>query len=129
MSPNLRSNFWYRAKVISGKKLGRVLDFPTINLDNPGILAGNKEGVYACRLNIKGKIYQGVLYFGPRIMLKETRNVVEIFILDFNRDIYGTEVFFQLVKFIRKPRDFPDFAEFKKQLEEDSRQARKILLK
>lgn len=118
---------WYKAKVIHGKKLATTLGFPTLNLDNPDVMAGEREGVYACWLKVDKKIYKGALYYGPRLILNETAKILEIYVFDFDKEIYGKEVSFQLVDFIRGVRNFPDFASFKKQLTLDCQKAQDLL--
>lgn len=115
------------AKVIPGKKIGRTLGFPTINLDSPGLMTGKKEGVYACLVNFQEKIYKGILYYGPRLILNEKENILEIYLFDFDKDIYEQEIIFQLKGFIRPVKDFRSFELFKKQLADDCQIAREIL--
>lgn len=129
MSPNLSTNNWYQAKVIPGKQIGRKLGFPTINLDNPALLTGKKEGVYACLTKIDNKIYKGVLYYGPRLILDEQENILEICIFGFTKELYGKIIGFQLKGYIRPVKNFSSFNLFKKQLASDSSRAKKILLK
>jgi riboflavin kinase/FMN adenylyltransferase len=113
------SKKWYQSRVTHGKKLGRTIGYPTINLDNPELLEEEKEGVYGALVNIDGKIYQGALYYGPRKVLKETTNVIEIFVFDFSKELYDQKVTFSLHAFIRGVMDFADFSLLKKQLESD----------
>ncbi len=120
-------NIWLSGKVIRGRGLAKKFKSPTLNFNNPDILLGQREGVYACFLKINKKIYQGVLYYGPRLILKEKENILEIFVFDFNKEIYGETVFFQLAGFIRKPKNFSDFVSFQKQLKQDCHKAIKIL--
>ncbi|OGG26794.1 hypothetical protein A2960_01330 [Candidatus Gottesmanbacteria bacterium RIFCSPLOWO2_01_FULL_39_12b] len=119
---------WLKAKVIEGKKLGRTLGYPTLNLDQPYLLTGKKEGVYACKMKIGGKLYHGALYYGPRLILKEKNNILEIFVFDFTKAIYGQEVSFQVLDYIRPVKKFGNLIDFKKQLESDCRKAKSILL-
>lgn len=110
---------WFNSQVIQGNRIGRLLGFPTINMEIPGDLEQFKQGVYAAKLKINNKNYIGALYFGPRKMLGETKNRLEIFILDFKNQIYGEKISFQILNFIRPPKDFADFSEYKKQLDSD----------
>lgn len=119
----------FSAKVIQGKQIGRKLGFPTINLDKPTILQGQKEGVYACLVKIEDEIHKGILYYGPRLILKEKENILEIYLFDFDKDICDQTISFQLKNYIREVKDFPDFEEFKKQLILDCSRTREILLK
>lgn len=114
-----RINNWYRGKVLRGQKLGRVLGFPTANLDFNILPKSTKEGVYACLVKYKNKRYKGALYFGPRLVLGEENIVLEIYILDFKQQIYGQEICWQMGKFIRPAKNFPSMEDLKIQLQKD----------
>ena len=86
-------NIWLSGRVVRGRGLAKKIKSPTLNFNNPNILLGQKKGVYACWLKINKKIYQGVLYYGPRLILKQKKNILEIFIFDFDKKIYGERVF------------------------------------
>lgn len=122
----MRETIWFKAKVIPGKQIGRTLGYPTLNLSDPKILAGFETGVYAAFVKIGVKIYQGVLYFGPRKVLSETNNIIEIFLLNFGSQIYGEKISFRLIQFIRKVMDFSNFDFLKKQIEKDVNQAKAV---
>lgn len=113
--------------MIAGKQIGKTLGFPTINLDNPGLLTGEREGVYACLVKIDNSLHKGVLYFGPRLILGEKENILEIYLFDFDKNIYGQTISFLLKGFIRPVENFPDFELFKKQLILDCQSASEIL--
>ena len=118
---------WINDRVIHGKKIGRVLGFPTINLENPKLLEGEREGVYLSEIQINGKKYHGVLFFGPRLILKEKEKVLEIFLIDFDENVYGKEVSFRLLEYIRGVRNFKSKKSFQKQLSADFQKAREII--
>ena len=120
-------NIWLSGKVIKGRGLAKKIKSPTLNFSNPNVLFGQREGVYACFLKINKKVYKGVLYYGPKLILNEKENILEIFVFDFNKEIYGETVFFQLAGFIRRPKNFLNFISFQKQLKQDSYKAMKIL--
>ena len=120
-------NRWYKAKVIRGKNQGKNIGFPTINLDNSALLKRSKKGVYLSHLKINQKDYYGLLYYGPRLVLNETRNILEIFILDFSNVVYGKIVKFRLMEFIRGIMNFSDIQELKKQIEKDLAYAREMI--
>lgn len=114
-----QADTWYEGIVISGSRLGRTLGFPTANLD-PAILTGiTRKGVYAATVRIDGQLYTGALYIGPRLILNETKRMLEIFVLDFDSDLYGKTVDFQLGAFIREPMDFDSFEALTAQLKSD----------
>lgn len=97
---------WCFGVVQKGKKLGHQIGFPTVNLD-PNILSPHLErGVYSCEVVIEGKKYLGALFFGPRLILNEKTDVLEIHIIDFKNEIYGKKIKFKLNRFIREPMNF-----------------------
>jgi riboflavin kinase / FMN adenylyltransferase len=118
---------WYTGAVQHGQKLGRTIGFPTINLDAHILSSEIEKGVYACTVDVDGHIYGGALYYGPRLVLDETKDVLEIHILGFDQDVYGKEIQFKLRAFIRPPLDFPSFDEFKVQLEKDVEEVKTYL--
>lgn len=107
---------WHAGKVLEGNHLGRTIGFPTLNLD-PAILQGNQqEGVYASVVKYGNKSYIGALYVGPRLVMDETKRVIEIHVLNFDQIIYGKSIHFQLGRYIRGVKDFGSFEELKIQL-------------
>ena len=110
---------WYLSKVFKGTQTGRTINFPTINLDPTVLPAIYKEGVYASLVNYNQKEYKGALYFGPRLVLKETKNVLEIFVFDFDKEIYNETIEFQIRDYVRGVLNFKSMEQMKKQLEDD----------
>lgn len=110
---------WYESKVFKGNKQGRTIGFPTLNLDPSVLPQGHKEGVYAALAKHDGKVYKGALFFGPRAILKETKKVLEIYLIDFSKEIYDNIIVFQILDYIREVRNFSSFDELKKQIAKD----------
>src|SRR3989338_4727101 len=125
MSVNFPSKS-FKAQVIHGRKMGKKFGFPTINLDNPRILSGFNNGVYAASVAIEGKNYQGLLYKGPRLILGETETVLEIYLLQFDEEIYNQTVSFRLLGLLRGVLDFDGVDSFKKQLKKDILDAKQV---
>jgi riboflavin kinase/FMN adenylyltransferase len=110
---------WHTGTVLKGRQTGRTIGFPTINLD-PRILAGVfPEGIYACHVKYGEKTYLGALYLGPRLVRGEKNTILEIHILDFNKEIYGEEIQFNIKKYIRGIMDFKTMGELRSQIETD----------
>lgn len=110
---------WYTSPVLHGDKAGRKISFPTINLE-PSIWPPNQEpGVYSSQVKIGSHSFTGALYFGPRTVKNEIHNVLEIYLLDFSREIYGQTVSFRLHQFIRPVIHFNSFEEMKPQIAKD----------
>ena len=116
----------YKSKVYKGDQLGRTLGFPTLNLDPKVLHDFYKEGVYATVVEFEGKEYQGMLYLGPRLVLGETQQVLEINVFDFDQEIYDKEVNFTIGKFIREIANFPSLEEMKNQLEKDKKAVKNL---
>lgn len=113
---------WFRRKVQPGKKLGRQIGFPTINLNVGSFGDHVSPGIYACEVKWNKKIHKGALHFGP--VLDSKKNKLEIHILDFNQNIYNCFVQFRIIKKIREPRRFTDLEELKKQIIQDVKLSR-----
>lgn len=113
------ANAWHTDIVVHGKGGGKKLGFPTINLNPTPFIDKLKEGVYSCKVKYKDKKYLGALYFGPRYIIKTERYILEIYILGFNKEIYGQEVRFKIGKFIREPINEKDPKKLIKRIEED----------
>lgn len=103
------------------------MGFPTVNLDPALWPYDLKEGVYACLVKYENKTHKGALYYGPRLVLGETARVLEIYILDFKKEIYDKNIEWEIVKFVREVRNFPSLTELKKQLKRDVIKIHKIL--
>lgn len=110
---------WKIAKVKHGSGQGKLIGFPTANLDPLLWDKSLKEGVYSAEVKYRGTVYLGALYYGPRLVMDEINNVLEIYILGFSHNIYNQEVAFKILKFIRPPLDFKDLGQLKKQLASD----------
>ena len=113
------SDQWYSSIVQHGDKYGRTLGFPTANLDPTVLKHVTEDGVYACTVHLGREKYRGALYLGPRIVLHETKRVLEIHIINFAQEIYGETLQFQLGPFIRPPLDFDDLDALKAQFARD----------
>jgi len=104
-------------KVQKGTGTGRKIGFPTLNF-NVGQFGKNYgEGVYISEVKIDGKLYNGGLFYGPRLHTR--RKVLEIYVVGFNKMIYNQFVRFRVIKKIRKPKMFKGLEELKKQIEND----------
>lgn len=119
---------WYKGVVQPGSKLGRTIGFPTINLD-PSIItdASFEKGVHACIVKIADIVYRGALYYGPRLVKGESKDVLEIYVLDFKEEIYGSEVMFRPHTFIRSPEHFENITKLMRAIEEDVAITRKSI--
>jgi riboflavin kinase/FMN adenylyltransferase len=80
--------------VVSGKKIGRGIGYPTANLkpvyDYKLI---PQDGVYAVTVEFDGKLYKSMLYIGTRPTLETGgRRIIEANLFDFEGDLYGKQL-------------------------------------
>jgi riboflavin kinase/FMN adenylyltransferase len=79
-------------KVIDGKKLGRTIGYPTANIEVDELKLLPKKGAYIVEVYVKNKFYKGMLSIGTNPTVNGDKLTVEVYILDFNEDIYGEEI-------------------------------------
>ena len=115
--------FSISGKVTRGDQLGRTIGFPTANIGIKRRLSPIL-GVYSVLIEHNSKSYTGVCNVGKRPTLGGSKTLLEVFIFDFNQEIYGDSV---KVVFKQKLRDeikFSSFEELKKQIQKDVEKSR-----
>jgi riboflavin kinase/FMN adenylyltransferase len=118
---------WFvSGKVIHGEKRGRELGYPTANiaLDPACDLA---HGIYAVRVRVRGEIRDGVASFGRRPTFGGGAPLLEVFLFDFESDIYDEEIDAAFFGWVRPEAKFADAAELTRQMDADSAMAREKL--
>jgi riboflavin kinase/FMN adenylyltransferase len=118
---------WFvSATVVHGDKRGRELGYPTANLRlAPG--CGLAHGIYAVRIGVGGRRYDGVASFGRRPMFDEGTVLLEAFLFDFSGDLYGEMIDVAFVDWIRPELKFASVDELVRRMDDDSRRARAAL--
>ena len=97
------------AEIVHGKQLGRTLGFPTANQRFPADRLVPKFGVYAVRVHTEHGVYSGVANVGVRPTVENTVSAnCEVYLLDFDGDLYGTTVTTEFLEFLRPERHFSD---------------------
>jgi riboflavin kinase/FMN adenylyltransferase len=120
--------FLCTGKVVEGKRLGRELGFPTLNIEvNNEHKILPMDGVYAVNVQIKDEHLEGMMNIGQNPTVQkntEQEKKLEVHIFDFDKEVYGAEVkvFFQ--KFIRDEKTFSNLEELKSQLIQDEKNVR-----
>jgi riboflavin kinase/FMN adenylyltransferase len=114
-----------RATVVRGDGRGRSLGFPTANLRvaHPAKLIP-AEGIYAARALLRDRAVDGVVHIGARPTFPGTEATVELYLFDFDEDLYGAELALTLCERIREVRRFADVESLIRAIEEDVRTAR-----
>lgn len=116
--------------VIRGDQRGRTIGFPTVNIMlDPGMEPCH--GIYAVRVrDLTGgrhKVLQGAAYFGWRPTFDTDRVFLEVFLLDFDGDLYGHELAVEFVDMIRPDRKFDDLDALVAQMKRDCDDIRNLL--
>jgi riboflavin kinase/FMN adenylyltransferase len=118
---------WFvSGEVIHGDKRGRELGFPTANVKlSPS--CGLKHGIYAVRADVAGKRHDGVASFGRRPMFDDGAPLLEVFLFDFDGDLYGQTVDVAFIGWIRHEQKFDSIEVLKRHMTSDAAQARDAL--
>jgi riboflavin kinase/FMN adenylyltransferase len=118
---------WFvTAKVVHGDKRGRELGFPTANLRlDPE--CGLRFGIYAVRVEVDGKRYDGVANFGRRPMFDTGVVLLEVFLFDFAGDLYGRTLDVAVIAWIRPEFKFDSLDALVHRIDEDCRMAKMAL--
>jgi riboflavin kinase / FMN adenylyltransferase len=112
--------------VVHGDKRGRELGYPTANLRlDPGCALAH--GIYAVRVGVGERRYDGVASFGRRPMFDQGTVLLEAFLFDFSGDLYGEVIDVAFVDWIRPELKLDSVDELVRRMDEDSRLARAAL--
>ena len=115
--------FSISGKVAHGDKLGRTIGFPTANISIHRKLSPIL-GVYSVLVKLKSQIYNGVCNVGKRPTLGGKKTLLEVFIFDFNEEIYGEYVTVIFKQKCREEKKFESFDELKTQIKKDVEKSR-----
>jgi len=119
-------------RVAPGEQLGRTLGFPTANI-HLGQGLRPRRGIYAVRVEIFGetptRTLNGVANIGNRPTVDGVGDLLEVFIFDFDEDLYRKRLRVSLIDFIRPEIKFDGLDELKAEMLKDAAKARQILEK
>jgi len=112
--------------VVRGDDLGKKIGFPTANLS-----AHNEQfppnGVYFAEARLDEAIYPGVVNLGCRpTVSSKTERILEIYLLDFEGDIYGKDIEVRFIRYLRPEKKFENIDALVRQIEFDVKQAREL---
>lgn len=111
--------------VENGKRLGRRLGMPTLNLYPPKDKLLPPNGVYYSLVSCKGQIYKGITNVGLKPTVNDTLTVnVETYLYDFEGDLYGEEIVVSLLSFKRQEMKFEHVDALKEQMKKDLAEGR-----
>ena len=127
----LGRQYAFTGTVIEGDRRGRELGYPTANLkidDEDKLLPA--LGIYAVEVTVKGTKKYGLLSVGKRPTFYESGDIVpEVYLFDFDEDIYGDKITVSLVERIRGEEKFASAGELIEQMNKDKEIGLEILSK
>jgi riboflavin kinase/FMN adenylyltransferase len=112
--------------VVHGRDIGRSLGFPTANISTPNELIP-PDGVYAVMAFVDGHLVQGACSIGKNPTFDGDCRTIEVFLLDYEGQIYGHEITVCFVERIRDTLKFSDAAELIGAISRDVARTREIL--
>jgi riboflavin kinase/FMN adenylyltransferase len=119
--------FSLRGRVVHGDSRGTKLDFPTANLDLDPEQALPAEGVYATWAYLDERACQSMTNIGRRPTFGGQRREVEVYLLDYQGDLYGRELKIDIIERLRGERQFDTAQALKSQIAADVERGRAVL--
>jgi riboflavin kinase/FMN adenylyltransferase len=112
--------------VVKGDGRGKGLGFPTANIAPKHAIIPS-DGVYAVRLSVRDRLYDGIANIGMRPTFNKQALAIEVHVFDFDEDIYGEDISLYFIRKIREERKFRDAGALVDQIRSDIETARDIL--
>ena len=113
-------HYFLNGTVVEGSQIGRQMGFPTANIEvdeDYKLIPAN--GVYAVKILLEKKIYNGMLNIGTRPTIKGSDVTIEVNIFNFNQEIYNKPIRIEFFEKIRNEIKFNELAELQQQLNYD----------
>jgi riboflavin kinase/FMN adenylyltransferase len=109
--------------VVKGAERGRTLGFPTANLSDVHVVLPG-DGVYAVRAKVSGEWRPAAANIGPNPTFGDDARKIEVHVLDFAGDLYGSRLELEFTSKLRDTHPFATAAELIVQLKQDVEHAR-----
>ena len=120
-------SFSLHGRVTTGAGRGVELGFHTTNLDIYPEQALPADGVYATWAYVDDTVYQSMTNIGKCPTFGYNERTVEVYILNYDSDLYGHELKIDIIERLRDEKQFNTTEELRKQIIEDVNQGRAIL--
>ena len=112
--------------VMPGHHRGMVLGYPTANIYTVDE-AIPKSGIYAVKVLRGHMILEGACYIGNQPTFAGERIGIEVYLFDFNEQLYHEHLTVQFVKMIRDEKRFDNKEELIRQIRDDVARAKEVL--
>lgn len=121
----LGSPYRVTGNVVHGRRLGRTLGMPTVNLTPPALKLLPPNGVYYSNVLYQGKHYKSITNIGVKPTVSSSSHMgVETYLYDFEEEIYGEELTVELLEFKRPEMTFDSVEHLKRQMQKDIEEGR-----
>ena len=123
----LGRDYCFTGKIVHGAGIGHKLGFPTANIQlHDGMKMLPADGVYDVRVLHMDKCYKGVMNIGVKPTIGENLGrTVEVHIIDFEGDIYGTDICVSLKRRLRGEMNFENIEALRKRINTDVEMVKK----
>ncbi|MBB4805559.1 riboflavin kinase/FMN adenylyltransferase [Chryseobacterium defluvii] len=108
-------------KVMHGKKIGRTIGYPTANIGTDPVKLLPKKGAYVVEVYVKNQQYKGMMSIGTNPTVNGESLTVEVYILNFNDDIYDEKITVKFRDFLHEEIKFESLEKLIERLDEDKR--------
>jgi riboflavin kinase / FMN adenylyltransferase len=122
----LGRHYMIEGDVVHGARRGQQLGYPTANLKTTNELIPG-DGVYAVLASIDGRTYKGVASIGVRPTFDAGPVSVEVYLFNFQGDLYGKQMDVTFIKHLRDEEKFPDAESLVRQIRKDVEDAKLAL--
>jgi riboflavin kinase / FMN adenylyltransferase len=126
----LGRDYYVDGRVATGRKLGRKIGFPTVNMDPTNDLhPGNGVYITTCRFETFSRSFGSVTNIGVRPTLYENyATTIESHILDFDANVYGDTIRLYFHRLLRREQQFRSALELTNQIRKDISRTRNFFL-
>ncbi len=111
--------FFYKGEVVRGKGNGKKFDMPTANVRYPEYKIDVPDGIYFSYVIYDGRRLPSLTSISNNPTLNATEKTYETYIYDFDKDIYGEEIYVEIIEKFREPIKFNSIDELIDQLAKD----------
>ncbi len=116
-----------RGRVVKGDQRGRQLGFPTANLAIADRRLIPADGIYAVRVKLGDAWHGGAANIGIRPTFDHGHRLVEVYVLDFDGDLYDQVIEVQFIQRLREERKFDSIDTLIAQMKQDVEETRRVL--
>ncbi|MBN1388426.1 MAG: bifunctional riboflavin kinase/FAD synthetase [Bacteroidales bacterium] len=119
-----------KGKVVEGRKIGRMLGYPTANIEpDYSYKLIPADGVYAVEASLDSGNFKAMLYIGPRPTIERNsgKRTIEVNIFDFDNDIYRKNITVKFMYRLRGDKKFSSREQLLDQIIKDKAEAMRLL--